>query len=364
VQVLVIGAGVIGCAVAHELTLRNAQVRVVDPRPVGGGATRASAGMLAPYSEGHHAPLLRLGIASLALWDQFVERVRSETGLPFGYERTGTLQVASDGPDTARLAGDAQRYSTQRVSCTAMAGGALHAFEPALGSPFDAGIFLPAQGWVDALALTHALVDAARQRGAQFTTERVLAIDDHQRGVAITTSAGRLEAEALVLAAGSWSSAVAGVTGWPPPVKPVRGQLLHLKAPSRLASRILWDSSCYVVPRPDGTTLVGATVEDVGFDEHPTAGGVRGLLDAVCRLLPSASDAVFQEVRVGLRPKTPDELPIIGRSSTMRHVFHATGHYRNGVLLTPLTAKLVGGLIVDGSEPDELTVTNPARFGL
>ena len=131
-----------------------------------------------------------------------------------------------------------------------------------------------------------------------------------------------------------------------------------------MARRIVWGSGCYVVPWPDGTTLVGATVEDVGFDEHPTAGGVRQLLNAVHDLLPATATAAFLEVRVGLRPKTPDELPIIGPSSTMRHVFHATGHYRNGILLTPLTAKLIGDLVVDRRDHDELALTNPARFGL
>jgi glycine oxidase len=220
------------------------------------------------------------------------------------------------------------------------------------------------QGYVNAATLTRALADAAHRRGARFTTERVLGLHEGKAGAAVITSEGTLEGDAVVVAAGSWSAAVAGSTDWPPPVKPVRGQLLHLRAPSRIASRVLWGSSCYVVPWQDGTVLVGATVEDAGFDEQPTAAGVRHLLNAVHALVPGANDAVFQEVRVGLRPKTPDELPIIGRSSTMRHVFHATGHYRNGILLTPLTAALIADLVLDGREREELAFTQPARFGL
>jgi glycine oxidase len=147
-------------------------------------------------------------------------------------------------------------------------------------------------------------------------------------------------------------------------VKPIRGQLLHLRAPSRVAPRILWGSSCYVVPWHNGTIIVGATVEDAGFDERPTADGVRHLLNAAQQLVPSIGTAVFEDVRVGLRPKTPDELPIIGPSSTMRHVFHATGHYRNGILLTPLTADLIADLVLDGREHGELALTTPSRFGL
>ncbi len=320
--------------------------------------------MLAPYSEGHHAALLKLGLASLALWDPFVDRLRAESRCPFHYERSGTLQVATGGADVTRLSTEAATYAAQQVPHQWIEQAALHEMEPALRDTITAGVLLPVQGYVDAAGLTRALADAAQQRGAHFTTERVLGIRADHSGVAVTTAEGTLTADALVLAAGSWSSAIAGVTSWPPAVKPIRGQLLHLKAPTRLASRVVWGSACYVVPWPNGTTLVGATVEDAGFDEQPTAGGVRQLLNAVHDLLPAAATAVFQEVRVGLRPKTPDELPIIGPSSTMRHVFHATGHYRNGILLTPLTAKLIADLVLDRREHDELALTNPIRFGL
>jgi glycine oxidase len=320
--------------------------------------------MLAPYSEGHHPSLLKLGLASLALWDRFVERLQAESEHPFQYERSGTLQVAASDVDRARLLAEVSAYSAQGVPHEWVEGAALHELEPALGDSIAAGLLLPVQGYVEAPAITHALADAAQRRGAHFTTERVLGIRADADAVAVTTSEGTFKADALVLAAGSWSSALAGVASWPPPVKPVRGQLLHLRAPTRMARRIVWGNDCYVVPWPDGTTLVGATVEDVGFDEQPTAGGVRQLLNAVHDLLPATAAAVFQEVRVGLRPKTPDELPIIGPSSTMRHVFHATGHYRNGILLTPLTAKLIGDLVLDRRDHPELALTNPMRFGL
>jgi glycine oxidase len=364
VNVVVIGAGVVGCAVAYELALRDARVRVVDPRPVGGGATHASAGMLAPYSEGHHPSLLQLGLASLGLWDQFVERLRAESNCRFQYERSGTLHVAGSDADRARLRAERTAYSTQGVLHEWVEGAALRELEPALGDQIGSGLLLPNQGYVEAPAITRALADAAQRRGVLFTTGRVLGIASDTEAATVTTSEGILKADALVLAAGSWSSALAGIGSWPPPVKPVRGQLLYVRAPARMARRIVWGSGCYVVPWQDGTTLVGATVEDVGFDEQPTAGGVRQLLNAVHDLLPATAAATFQEVRVGLRPKTPDELPIIGPSSTMRHVFHATGHYRNGILLTPLTAKLIGDLVVDRRDHDELALTNPLRFGL
>jgi hypothetical protein len=166
---------------------------------------------------------------------------------------------------------------------------------------------------------------------------------------------------AIIIAAGSWSSELVKV---PPFVKPIRGQLLALSMNTRPAARVVWGSDCYIVPWSDGTVLVGATVEDVGFDERTTTAGIRGLMNAAVDLLPGLEHAQFREARVGLRPKTVDELPAIGRSSTMPHVFYATGHYRNGVLLAPLTATLIADLVLDGRERPELADVRPDRFGL
>ena len=204
--VVVIGAGAIGCAVAHELARRHARVRVVDPRPVGRGATYASAGMLAPYSEGHHSSLLRLGVASLALWDGFVHRLRGDSEVNFHYERSGTLQVAC-GEGADRLLADAASYAEHDVGHQWIEGDALYQVEPSLGGTCRAGVLLPTQGYVAASAVTLALADAARQHGALFTTERVLDIlHSDAGGAAVKTSDGTIDADAIVLAAGSWSS--------------------------------------------------------------------------------------------------------------------------------------------------------------
>jgi glycine/D-amino acid oxidase-like deaminating enzyme len=144
----------------------------------------------------------------------------------------------------------------------------------------------------------------------------------------------------------------------------VRGQLLHLRLPRPVISQVVWGERCYLVPWSDGSVLVGATSEEVGFDERSTAAGVHGLLEHAMELVPGLASASFEEVRVGLRPATSDELPIVGASSTMRRVFYATGHYRNGVLLAPLTALAVADLILEGRERSEFAAARPARFGL
>jgi glycine oxidase len=170
-------------------------------------------------------------------------------------------------------------------------------------------------------------------------------------------------ADVVVVAAGSWSQDLPA-PGKGVPVRPIRGQIVQLRLPRPPASRVIWGERCYLVPWEDGTVLVGATSEDVGFDERATAAGVRMLLDRGAELLPELNAAFFDEVRVGLRPATPDELPVIGASSTMRGVFYATGHYRNGVLLAPLTALAVADLVLDGRERPEIANMRPDRFGL
>jgi len=315
---IVVGAGIVGCAVARELAVRGVACTVIDPRPVGGGATQASAGMLAPYVEAHErGPLLDLGVRSLALYDDWIAAVREESGVDVEYRRIGTLETA-----------------TNRS--------------------------IPEHGYVAADQLSTALARAAERRGVRFVRDRVTRIARDGGSLRVTATEHSLDASHVVLAAGAWTNAIEGVRT--PPVRPVRGQLLHLGWNATPLPTIVWGPRCYVVPRLDGTVLVGATVEEAGFDERLTASGVHQLLDAVCDLLPDARDATFIGARVGLRPATPDELPVIGPDPDIAGVVHATGHYRNGVLLAPITAKLVGDLIADGVLDASLTDFRPDRF--
>jgi glycine oxidase len=212
--------------------------------------------------------------------------------------------------------------------------------------------------------LVAALVDGATRLGAVFSVARVTGVSSGPTP-RVETEGDTVDADAVVLAAGSWVSELVGTsfTGQSA-IRPIRGQLLHLKSCATIASRVLWGPGCYIVPRRDGTVLVGATVEDVGFDERATLGGVRALVDAASALAPGLDAANLEEVRVGLRPATADELPIIGPSATMPQVCYAAGHYRSGVLLAPLTASLVAGLVLDGLAAPELDALRPGRFGL
>ncbi|MGH9257842.1 MAG: glycine oxidase ThiO [Vicinamibacterales bacterium] len=363
-QVIVVGAGVVGYAIAYELAARGAQVRVIDPRGSGQGATRASAGILAPHIEGHSEKLLQLGLCSLDQYDNFIARVSADAGRPIEYRRTGTLEVALD---------DAEAQDLQQRRRTLADAGVFHSFldgdgarqlESCLTDGVRAALLIPRHGYVGVASLMTALVEAAARRGGTLTVGRVDAVSDDRGSPRVVTSDQTIAADAVVIAAGCWSGGIRVPPAPSPPVRPVRGQLLHLRQAQPTLSFVVWGTGCYLVPWQDGSILVGATVEEAGFDESVTVDGVRQLLQSAEQLVPALRSAIFDDARAGLRPATADDLPIIGASTTMRGVYYATGHYRNGVLLAPLTAALMADLLVSGHERRELESVRPARFGL
>lgn len=363
-QVIVAGAGVVGCAVAYELALRGAQVRVIDPRGRGQGATRASAGILAPYIEGHSNILLRLGVCSLDQYDGFVAQVSRDAGRGVEYRRNGTLQVAFDDIEMRDLEQQRRALADAGVAHSFVDGPDARRLEPNLADGVRAALLLPQHGYVQAAGLVSALADAATRRGATLAVGQVQAVEEHGGSLSVATADDRIAADAVVIAAGTWSGGIPARPVPGAPVRPVRGQLLQLRRDQPTVSAVVWGSGCYVVPWQDGSVLVGATVEDVGFDESVTADGVAHLLQKAGQIVPALRSAAFIEARAGLRPASLDELPIIGASTAVRGVYYATAHYRNGVLLAPLTATLIADLVLDGHQRPELELVRPDRFGL
>jgi glycine oxidase len=361
-DVIVIGAGIIGCSIARELARRGASVRIFEARTVGAGATRASAGVLAPYIEAHEREtLLALTVRSLALYDKFVRDAVEESGIAIEYRRCGTLEVATDDDSRERLKANAARHDAETMKWVDAA--TAQRLEPVLPDSIEGALHVPQHGYVVVPALTDALVWAALRHGAQLeAAHRVTGVRTSGSKFSVLTEDGTVwPAEQVVVAAGSWSGLVDIDQAPRAAVRPIRGQLLHLRWDGTPPAHIIWGPDCYVVPWENGTVLVGATVEDVGFDERATADGVQQLLTAVCRLLPAASRAGFIEVRAGLRPATTDGLPFIGRSNARPNLIYATGHFRNGILLAPLTALLVGDLAIDGKEDPMLAAVRPGR---
>tara|TARA_B100001123_G_scaffold445957_1_gene598927 strand:- start:6950 stop:8050 length:1101 start_codon:yes stop_codon:yes gene_type:complete len=366
VQVLVVGAGVVGCAVAYELVARGAEVQMLDARRAGEGASQAAAGILAPYIEGHSPEFLQLGVQSLGLYDAFIERVSRDSGLPIDYRRIGTLEVALNEEQAHHLRTTAEKYNATHVEHQYLEPAAARVLEPGLAPTATGALLIPNHGYVQSRALVHALEVAARQKGVSVkSTVKVEALQQRHNRVQVHLSEGStIEVDALVLATGSWSARVAVKQAMPAPVKPIRGQLLNLVCNTPSAAHVIWSPDCYLVPLQDGTILVGATVEDVGFDERSTAAAVQHLLQVAQAVLPTIKDARLRDVRVGLRPVSPDELPLVGPSCEWPNVIYATGHYRNGVLLAPLTAKIVADFLLENAKAPELMLTTPSRFGL
>lgn len=365
-DIIVIGAGVVGAAVAYELARRGASVEIVDERPVGMGATQASAGVLAPYIEAREgSPLLDLTERSLGLFDNFIERVSAESGVAVPYRRTGTLDIATTDSERCALRTTAEALARRDVPALLLDAAAVRAEEPQLGDRAIGGLLIESHGFVAAGELTRALVAAARRHGAQLIEQsRVRRITRLHGDMIVDTDRGSLTSNAVVLAAGSWSGAIVidGVNATVP-VRPVRGQLLHLGWTGTPLRRVTWSGRCYLVPWDDGTLLVGATVEEAGFDERTTAAGVRDLLDAACEIVPHVWSAGFRGARAGLRPVTADQLPVIGLSGAVPNLMYATGHYRNGVLLAPLTGQLVADAMLDNRIDPMLAPVSPSRFG-
>ena len=344
-DVLVVGAGIIGCVIAREVAAAGARTCILEARDVGAGATRASAGMLVPYIEApDDGGLHGLAVRSFELYDQFIDDLRSE-GAEVEYRRCGTLQVAPDAAEAAHLSVQASWIRSQGIEARWLTAAEAAVLEPAVRAPHG-GLLVPIHGYVRAEQLTAALLESAKRHGAEFFPhQHVQQIAHDGDRVSVTAGEVTYRASTIVVAAGSWSGLVINDG---PPVSPVRGQLVRLRWQGPPISHVLWRGHSYVVPWIDGTLLVGATMEEVGFDERATAGGVALLLEAARALLPEAGRATFVEARAGLRPSTPNGLPIISRAPEHPSVIYATGHHRNGILLAPLTAKMVKDLIANG----------------
>jgi glycine oxidase len=310
-SVIVVGSGIIGCAIARELAVRGVACIVFDDRPVAGGATQASAGMLAPYVEAHAGgPLLELGLRSLDLYQGWISTVRDESGVEIEYGMIGTLEVALTADRAAELRRDGRHY-----------GGWLEPADVAHTYPQlreTAGALTSEEhGYVAAPQLAGALARAAERGGATFVRARVLEVARDGDALRVTTTAGVHVAARVVLAAGAWTNAIRGVRT--PPVRPVRGQLLRLEWAGRPLPTVIWGPNCYVVPRVDGSVLVGATVEEVGFDERTTEEGVQRLLNAASDLLPILKRSRLIEALVGLRHRSLPQWCVAGADYRQGH---------------------------------------------
>ncbi|KOV70942.1 glycine oxidase ThiO [Streptomyces sp. MMG1121] len=372
-DVLVIGGGIIGLVTAWRAAQRGLATAVVDPEP-GGGAAQVAAGMLAAVTELHYGEetLLALNLRSARRYPAFAAELTELTGHDLGYRRCGTLQVALDADDRAHLR---ELHALQRRSGLEsqwLSGRECRRLEPMLAPGVRGGLRVDGDHQIDPRRLAAALVVACERSAVVFHrawAERLDVVGGRAAGV--TTADGtELRAGQVVLAAGSLSGRLAGLPeALLPPVRPVKGQVLRLTVPrayapflSRTVRAVVRGGHVYLVPRENGELVVGATSEELGWDTTVTAGGVYELLRDAHELVPGITELPLVETRAGLRPGSPDNAPLLGPSG-LDGLLLATGHYRNGVLLTPVTGDVLAQLLTGGELPEEARPFTPQRFG-
>jgi len=366
-DVVVVGGGVIGLAAAWRTATSGRRVTVVDPRP-GGGATWAAAGMLAPVGEAHYGEerLSALLVRGARAWPGFAADLEEAADMEIGYRAEGTLLVAVDPSDRAAVDELLEYRRSLGLTATTLSSADCRSAEPLLAPGVRGGADLVDDHQVDNRRLVAALLEATRREGVVMVAGRATAVDgDDVRVRGVTLEGGdQLWAESVVVAAGCWSGQL---DGWPrfarPPVRPVRGLTLRLRSGRQTGTLrrpvrgLVHGRTCYLVPRADGSLVVGATVEERGFDLTVEAGSVGDLLDDARRLVPSVEAYELCETSTGLRPGTPDNAPLVGTAGVDGLVV-ATGHYRNGILLAPSTAEEVVRLL-DGQGRTGADRTSP-----
>ncbi|MFI9105251.1 glycine oxidase ThiO [Streptomyces fildesensis] len=373
-DVLVVGGGIIGLVTAWRAAQRRLRTAVADPAP-GGGAAHVAAGMLAAVTELQYGEqtLLDLNLASARRYPSFAAELEDATGLGLGYRRCGTLAVALDADDRADLRELHAFQESLGLRSEWLSGRECRRLEPMLAPGVRGGLRVDGDHQVDPRRLAAALLRAAELAGVALhrsSVARIETVRDRATG-AVLDDGTVLAAEQTVLAAGSRSGVLPGVPEHAlPPVRPVKGQILRLRIPpgyapflSRTVRAVVRGGHVYLVPRENGELVVGATSEELGWDTTVTAGGVYELLRDAHELVPGLTELPLVETLAGLRPGSPDNAPLLGRSA-LPGLLLATGHHRNGVLLTPVTGDIMAELLTTGSVPESARPFSPARFTL
>jgi len=373
VDVLVVGGGIIGMSIAWRARQAGMSVTVLERDGPGEGTSHVAAGMLAPVAEVEFGAdgrrLLELGLHAARAWPAFASELEISTGVSVGMLRTGTLLVARDDDDARELERQLSFRQSLALAVRRLRPSEARELEPALAPTVRLALEAPDDHSVDPRLVLAALERACASVGVQVRANALVARIElggvPERVTGVTLEHGeRVPAEQVVLAAGPWSGLIDGVPqAATVPVRPVKGQIMRLRDPAGpgLLRRVVRFRGGYLVPREDGRYVLGATVEERGFELAPTAGGAYQLLRDAHELVPGVSELEIEELSVGLRPGTPDNSPAIGPSA-LPGLIWATGHYRNGILLAPLTAELVTGALAGEPAPALLSACAPARF--
>lgn len=364
-KIIVIGAGIIGSAVALELRRRGVQVILLESVSEGGQTSSASAGMVNPFSlTPQENPSVPFALESRRLFPDWVAFLKEFTGIDAEWRAEGSLRVALSAEEREHLQSMHDWVARYEPGAELLTEREVRQLEPAVTEQCVAGLWLPSEGWVQTERLMHALHRALHQNGSDFCRGRPATglIVDGERVSGVRTPYGALYADAVILCAGSWTGTLLEGVGWHIPIEPVRGQILVLHDLPQRVIRLITSSLGYWVPQADGSALFGATREQAGYDMRVTVEGFGTLISPLLRLFPHMGDARIAGSRVGLRPNTPDHQPVIGALPHREGLYLASGHSYHGILLAPATALAVADLITQGRTDLMINPFRPDRF--
>jgi len=369
-EVAIIGGGVIGLAVARALALRGIRnVLLLERGSLGAESSSAAAGMLAPQAEANRPhEFFYLTCQSRDMYPRFASALFEETGIDIQLDTTGTLYLAFTEHDADELE---QRYEWQQKAGLAiekLSGDMARKLEPSICEDVREALRFPLDTQVENRRLISALAAANERLGVRMETRTdVMSLKvERDRVAGIETSRGFVATDRVVIAGGAWSSLLGAADIALPNlrIKPVRGQMLCFEANPQIARHVIYSPRGYIVPRRDGRLLAGSTTEQAGFEKRVTAAGVHNILSAALEISPRIASLPMTDSWAGLRPRAADTLPVLGPCAEITGVFYATGHYRNGILLAPVTGEIIAGAIVDQVFPPALNIFSPDRFGM
>jgi glycine oxidase len=363
-DVIVVGGGVIGCSIAWRLAQSGLKVTVVEREQVGCEASRAAAGMLSPQGEAQGpGPFFDLCLRSRAMYRSFADELSEVSGIDVEYKDDGTLFVVVEGDDEASNTKWVSWQLEAGLPIEHLSSEDIRKLEPAVTELATRAIYLPEEHQVENRRLMDALEVAMKRTGVELIEGAEVSAVTAERGrvTGVLSDGNRFDAGVVIVAAGTWSSQLLEPLGLNVKVIPARGQMIAVRGKTYPIKRILHSSKVYLVPRNDGRILIGATVEYAGFHKAVTAGAINQLLSAAVELVPSIAGFEVTEMWCGLRPDTIDHLPIIGASG-VENLFLATGHFRNGILLAPITARAIAEVISTNLVPNEIGHFACARF--
>jgi len=368
-EVVIIGGGVIGCSIAYHLALAGSRIRLIERERLAAGASGVAAGMLAPQVEAHYDdPFFELCLQGRDEHVELAKALSEDVGLDVERRTTGILRVALDEAEKVELHRQMRWQVARGLRAEWFEPHELGAHEPLLGGVagrlLAGGLWLPDEAQVQSPRLVRALAAASVKRRAVLS-EGTWATEIFSAGHRVTgvrTPAGIIESDAVILAAGVWSSDIARTAGVEIPVVPVKGQVVTLRALEQAPNSVIWTDECYLVPKVDGQIILGATQEEGNYDRRPTLAGIGALATAALEQLPWAGQFTVESVWAGLRPAAPDRYPIVDWAPGLDNLLVATAHYRNGVLLGPITGRRVSETIRTGALAPELTPYGLQRF--